>query len=226
MNTLNWIFLGLSALSLLLYIISLIKKIEILNKISSILLIAFLGTLNTLFLLNKLPDSFNTVIFSITTYVLLTTAYLLSTLKENKLLKKVILFIFFTNNILWLSFYKSIFYIFRIPTLLFVFVCLCYITLSTFSFIKIGKQKLNFYFYSFLELVPCFCLNFCSIISLIFGRTLNSLVLFLGTSANIALVIFYIFNIKKSYKYERPIKYLSLLAAQLLISYSNVILFY
>lgn len=226
MNTLNWIFLGLSALSLLLYIISLIKKIEILNKISSILLITFLGTLNTLFLLNKLPDSFNTVIFSITTYILLTTAYLLSTLKENKLLKKVILFIFFTNNILWLSFYKSIFYIFRIPTLLFVFVCLCYITLSSFSFIKIGKQKLNFYFYSFLELVPCFCLNFCSIISLIFGRTLNSLVLFLGTSANIALVIFYIFNIKKSYKHERMIKYLSLLAAQLLISYSNVILFY
>lgn len=226
MNTLNWIFLGLSALSLLLYIISLFKKIDILNKVSSIMLIAFLGTLNTLFLLNKLPDTFNTVIFSITTYVLLTTVCILSIIKDNNVLKNLASILFFINIITWFSFYKSIFYIFRIPTLLFIFLVLFYIAIFTFTSIKIGKQKLHFYFYSFIELIPCFCLNFCSIISLIFGRTLNSLILFWGTSTNIALVIFYIFNIKKSYKHERLIKYLSLLVAQLLISYSNVILFY
>lgn len=226
MFILNWIFLGLSAVSLLLYLISLLKKIETLNKISSIMMITFFGALNIVFLVNKLPDTFNTLITTIITYILLIAIVVIDTFITAKFIDNIKYVIFLVSTTIWISLYNSVFYIFRISNLLSIFLILIYISIFIFACLKIEKQKTHFYFYSLVELIPCYILNFCSIISLLYGRTLSSLVLFLGTSINLTLVIFYILNIKKSYKHERMIKYLSLLAAQLLISYSNVILFY
>lgn len=226
MFILNWIFLGLSAFSLLLYIISLLKNIDTLQKISSIMMITFFGILNIAFLANKLPDTYNTLITTIITYSILITTIALDAFLKTKYIDNIKYSFFLITTLTWISLYNSVFYIFRISNVLIIFMILVYISLFIFTCIKIGKQKSHFYFYSLIELLPCYFLNFTSIISLLYGKTLNSLVLFLGTSTNVALVLFYIFNIKKSYKHERMIKYLSLLAAQLLISYSNVILFY
>lgn len=226
MFILNWIFLGLSAFSLLLYIISLLKNIDTLQKISSIMMITFFGILNIAFLANKLPDTYNTLITTIITYSILITTIALDAFLKTKYIDNIKYSFFLITTLTWISLYNSVFYIFRISNVLIIFMILVYISLFIFTCIKIGKQKSHFYFYSLIELLPCYFLNFTSVISLLYGKTLNSLVLFLGTSTNVALVLFYIFNIKKSYKHERMIKYLSLLAAQLLISYSNVILFY
>lgn len=226
MFILSWIFLGLSVVSLLLYTISLLKNIDTLQKISSIMMITFFGILNIVLLANKLPDTFNTLITTIITYAILITTIALGAFLKTKYINNIKYSLFLITTLIWVSLYNSVFYIFRVSNLLIILMITIYISLFIFTCIKIGKQKSHFYFYSLIELFSCYILNFCSIISLLYGRTLNSLVLFLGTSTNIALVLIYIFNIKKSYKHERMIKYLSLLAAQLLISYSNVILFY
>ena len=87
MTIANWIFLSLSVISVGLYTFSLIKKFELLKKISAGTILPFITALSISFLLNKLPDSRHTITTTIITMSLASITEILFIYENKKFLR-------------------------------------------------------------------------------------------------------------------------------------------
>lgn len=224
MTLINWIFLGLIVIDTGLYILSLIKNFSLLRTITNCLLLPFTGTFLILFLLDYMPDSRHIMITSMAAISFVSLAVIF--FNFNKKTAKILFKLFHLLGILaWIELYKSCFFIYRIPVLMYVLCTIAYLGVFVTFAILSGRQKFFYYFNHFISLCFSNLLNFCSFTLLCFHPCLQSILLFAGTTTLIALNLFYILNSgKHSFKHFNQISLLLIIISQALIAVSNILM--
>lgn len=225
MNIAILILAGLTALTLILYTIFYIKKTDLLKTITSILVFPLSGVLAILLLTYSLPDSFQIIFYTGAAYLFSTIAIICS-LKEDKILLKTLSLVsYLLTSIIWIQLFRTVFYIYRIPSLLIILSIIFYLAIITVFFIISGKQKMQYHAISFISIAIAAALHFISFIYIFYSHSISRLILFSGTSINLAFTLYYLISkVKNNLKHKQLIYFILLFTSLTLISYSNIIL--
>ena len=225
MTIINWILLGTLAIILALVIVSYILKLSILQKICECLIIPVFGTLNTLLLNNYLPDSLHLIKVTITALGLATISTIFLSLEKYKILRILGRILILANTFCWITLYRTIFFIHKVPTWLIILMTGIYLASIIAAIILSGKQEILFYIlFAFCFALSAY-LHFCSLMFLCYETAGNSIMLFAGATIFVALTAFHFINqAKLNFKYAGIIRYSLLVTSQVLIACSNILM--
>ena len=225
MTIADWILLGLIIVSALLLIISYIKKINLLQKICECLIIPLFGALNVLLLRNYLPDSLHLIKITITALSLITISTIFISFESKKTLRILGRFFVLAGILCWISLYRTVFFLHKVPLWLIIIMAVIYLACVITAIILSGKQQSAYYVLFILSFAISAYLNFSSLIFLCFEFAGSSIMLFAGTTLFLALNSFHFINqAKLKIKHAGVIRYSLLVASQILIACSNIIL--
>ena len=225
MTIADWILLGLIIVAAALLIISYIKKITLLQKICECMIIPLFGTLNVLILRNYLPDSLHLVKITILTLSLITISTIFISFESKKTLRVLGRILVLAGTVCWISLYRTIFFIHKVPLWLTILMAAIYLAGMLTAIILSGKQEILFYVLFALSFTLTAYLNFCSLIFLCYETAGSTIMLFAGTTLFIALNAFHFINqAKLNFKHAGKIRYNLLLASQILIACSNILM--
>ena len=229
MNTKCWILLGATLFSIILFIVfSLIKKAKIVQNISSILPLPLIFVLNFIFLKSFIPDSFHTITLSSIALIFISISYIMHVFFNNKAGKVIAGIIFVFSIIFWCLLYKSVFYIYHVPSLINIIAASAYFILFLLFFIIFIKQQ-SFTFYLFTVLSACIIsfLHYSTIIYLCYNPVNFNIIKAVGTTL---LLGYFILSILTNYKFEikqhKLICFFLLFTSQVLIAFSNLMVLY
>ena len=225
MTIADWILLALLIINCGLIITGNLKKIIILQKTCVCLTLPLAGTLIILRLTKYLPDSFHIIIISVfaLTLVSISTAFLaFEKIRTLRILGRIASL---GNTFCWIILYRSIFKIHSIPAWFCILMTVLYTGFIAVSCVFSGKQEPKFYAAFVISFLLAAYLHFCSLIFLFWERTGNSIMLFAGASIYAFLVAFHFMNTTKlKIKHAGGIRYILLLASQILIACSNILM--
>ena len=225
MTIASWILLGALAINLILLIISHILKKTLMQKITECLMIPLFGAFTVLLLTNFLPDSLHLIKVTITALSLATISSIFLSLEKIKTLRIFGRILILANVFCWITLYRTVFFIHNVPLWLTLLMTFIYLAGTIATIILSGKQEIKFYLLFALSFALSAYLHFCSLIFLCYETSLNSILLFAGASIFAALTAFHFINqAKLNFKHARVIRYSLLLASQVLIACSNVLL--
>ena len=225
MTITNWILLSSLAINLILLIISHILKKITMQQICECLIIPLFGALNVLLLRDYLPDSLHLIKVTITALALATISTIFLSLEKIKLLRIFGRILILANVFCWITLYRTVFFIHKIPLWLTVLMTGIYLAGTIAAIILSGKQEIRFYILFAFSFALSAYLHFCSLIFLCYETTASSILLFAGTSIFAALTAFHFINqAKLKFKHAGVIRYSLMLASQLLIACSNVLI--
>lgn len=225
MTIANWILLSLIIITAGLLIFAYIKKIMILQKICACCIIPLFEILNILLLSHYLPDSLHIMKITITALTLVTISTIFITFENIKSLRVFGRIIVLTSILCWLSLYRTIFYIHKVSLWLILLMCIIYLAGMIISIILAGKQEAVFYGLFALSFSIAAYLNFCALIFLCYETAGSSIMLFAGSTIFMGLTGFHFINhAKLKYKHAGVIRYCLLVASQILIACSNILM--
>ncbi len=225
MTIASWILLGALAINLILLIISHILKKTLMQKITECLMIPLFGAFTVLLLTNFLPDSLHLIKVTITALSLATISSIFLSLEKIKTLRIFGRILILANVFCWITLYRTVFFIHNVPLWLTLLMTFIYLAGTIATIILSGKQEIIFYLLFALSFALSAYLHFCSLIFLCYETSLNSILLFAGASIFAALTAFHFINqAKLKNKHARVIRYSLLLASQVLIACSNVLM--
>ena len=223
MNLINWIFIGLLLVDLLLIVISLIKKINLMQKICSALFLPFTLMHVPLLLGEYLPDSFRVIFFSILALTFISISFCIYVFWGNNFIP---LILFSIGNACWCELFRSVFYIYRMPLWAITIIIALYIALAITSLIITGQKKKSEYFIIILSMSFASMLNFFGVFNLFCNPCAKSAILFSGSFLNLLFLVLSLIDSKKfKIKNGMLIRTIALSASQFLISLSNLMLF-
>ena len=225
MTITNWILISTLAIAFIVLIISHILKKVILQKIFECLIIPLFGTFIVLLLRNYLPDSLHLIKVTIAALSLATISTIFLSLERFKILRILGRILILANVFCWITLYKSIFFIHSVPLWLSILFTCIYLAGTITAIILSGKQEIRFYILFALSFALSSYLHFCSLIFLCYEKTGNSIMLFTGTTIFAALTAFHFINqAKLNFKHAGIIRYSLLIASQILIACSNLLM--
>lgn len=227
MSTICWILCGLIFISLLIYFIFLfVKKVEILQYISSIFPILLTGILNLLFLYSNIPDSYHIIKISAIAFTLASITQILSSFVDNRKGKIAEGILFISSLFIWIELYKSVFYIFRVPNWINIIAgCTYLVIILLLLLIFIKKQTFLFYLFAVLSLVLVSFLHYCAFVSLCYQPANFSIVKFIGITILMGYIVFGLLNNSIiNLKLKNMISFLSLFISFTLIALSNLMI--
>ena len=225
MTIANWILLGAVIITFGLLIVSHILQKKILFKVCSCIIIPIFGALNTLLLRKYLPDSLHLLKISITALSLITISTLFIAFEDKKFLRVSGRFFVIAGIVCWITLYRSIFFIHKVPLWLIILVTAFYIASNISTLIAAGKQEPLACVLFIASFAISSYLHFCTLIFLCYERTLSSIMLFAGASLFLLLNAFhYINQDKKKNEHAGVIRFSLLLASQFLIACSNILM--
>lgn len=181
-NIISWVFLGLCALSVALTFFLRKSSLLSLRKItfSANLPLFALFICARLFL--KLPDSLNILITSILSFICVSIAIILSGSRENVKKQRAYKILLFCTVTLWTRLYNSTFYIYKVMPVISIAAAAVYFAIIFITQFKLKdstkEEKLTAAVFTIISSV----LNFSSLVTLIYGRQLYSIMLFAGTT--------------------------------------------
>lgn len=225
MTIANWILLGALVVTAGLLIFSYIKKNILVKKITESLIIPLFGAINVLILWNYLPDSLHLIKITIAALSLVTISTIFISCEQKKPLRISGRILVLAAAAIWISLYRTIFFIHKVPLWLYIIMIALYLAGLIISIILSGKQEFLFYALFSLSFSLSAYLNFTSLIFLCFETGWSSILLFAGTSLFIALTSFHFVNqAKLKIKHAGVIRYCLLVASQILIACSNILM--
>ncbi len=225
MTIANWIILGLIIVNTGLLGFSYIKKISLLKKISESLMIPLFAILNILLLKQDLPDSRHLMKVTITALSLVTISTIFLSFENLKILQILGRILVVSSLFCWISLYRTVFYIYKVPLWLTILMTAIYIAGAITAIVLSGKQEIRFYILFTISFALTSYLHFCSLIFLCFGTAGHSIMLFSGTSIFTGLTAFHFINqARLKNKYAGVIRYALLVVSQVLLAYSNVLM--
>lgn len=225
MSYVFWILVSFIAVFMALNIVGFCKKIPILAKISSVFILPLVGILNISFLKDLLPDSFHVIFITVIAYTFLTISQVLHIFETKNTFIILSRFFFVMTIITWCHLYFSVFYIYRVPLYLTIFLGFLSLIVSAVNCIFIGRQKLHIYISTIAGIIVTSFLFYLTFVFFIHKKTTSTILLNAGTLITIALVVFYSLDFLKYHsKLGKPIKLFLLIAAQTLISFSNILM--
>ncbi len=225
MTIANWILLSSLAVILILLIISHILKKTVLQKICECLIIPLFGALNVLLLRDYLPDSRHLIKITIIALSLSTISTIFLSLEKIKLLRISGRILILANVFCWITLYRTVFFIHKVPLWLTILMSCIYIAGTIAAIILSGKQEIKFYVLFACSFALSSYLHFCSLIFLCYETKGNSIMLFAGTTLFAALTAFHFINqAKLKFKHAGVIRYSLMLTSQILIASSNILM--
>ena len=225
MTIAEWILLGLIIVTVTLLLISYIKKINLMKKISECLVIPLFAALNVLLLRSYLPDSLHLIKITITVLSLISVSTIFIAFEGKKTLRVAGRFLVLAGICCWIYLYRTIFFIHKVPLWLTIIALAIYFASMIITMVISGKQRPLFYGLFALSFALSAYLNFCSLIFLCFETEGSSVMLFIGTALFVALNAFHFINqARLNFKHAGVIRYSLLLASQVLIACSNILM--
>ncbi len=225
MTITNWILLGSLAVILITLVTSHILKKVILQKICECLMIPIFGVLNILLLRDYLPDSLHLIKITITALSLATISTIFLSLEKIKLLRIFGRILILANVFCWITLYRTVFFIHKVPLWLTILMTGIYLAGTIAAIILSGKQEIKFYLLFACSFALSSYLHFCSLIFLCYETSGNSIMLFAGTTLFEALTAFHFINqARLKFKHAGVIRYCLLIASQILIACSNILM--
>ena len=225
MTIINWILISVLAIDFILLIVSHILKKVVMQKITECLIMPVFGTFLILLLKNYLPDSLHLIKVTIAALSLATVSTIFLSFDKYKFLRIFGRILILANVFCWITLYRSIFYIHSVPLWLIILMSCIYVAGTIAAIILSGKQELRFYILFALSFALSAYLHFCSLIFLCYEKTGNAIMLFAGTTIFAALTAFHFINqAKLKIKHAGIIRYSLLLASQVLIACSNLLM--
>ena len=225
MTIINWILISVLAIDFILLIVSHILKKVVMQKITECLIMPVFGAFLVLLLKNYLPDSLHLIKVTIAALSLATVSTIFLSFDKYKFLRIFGRILILANVFCWITLYRSVFYIHSVPLWLIILMSCIYVAGTIAAIILSGKQELRFYILFALSFALSAYLHFCSLIFLCYGKTGNAIMLFAGTTIFAALTAFHFINqAKLKIKHAGIIRYSLLLASQVLIACSNLLM--
>ena len=225
MTIATWILLSALAIILILLVISHILKKTLMQKITECLMIPVFGAFTVLLLRNYIPDSLHLIKVTIIALSLATISTIFLSLEKIKLLRIFGRILILANVFCWITLYRTVFFIHKVPLWLTILMSCIYLAGTISAIILSGKQEIRFYILFALSFALSAYLHFCSLIFLCFETRGNSILLFAGTTLFAGLTAFHFINqAKLNFKHAGVIRYNLLLASQVLIACSNVLM--
>ena len=225
MTITNWILLGSLAVILITLVTSHILKKVILQKICECLMIPIFGVFNILLLRDYLPDSLHLIKITITALSLATISTIFLSLEKIKLLRIFGRILILANVFCWITLYRTVFFIHKVPLWLTILMTGIYLAGTIAAIILSGKQEIKFYLLFACSFALSSYLHFCSLIFLCYETSGNSIMLFAGTTLFEALTAFHFINqARLKFKHAGVIRYCLLIASQILIACSNILM--
>ena len=225
MTIINWILISVLAIDFILLIVSHILKKVVMQKITECFIMPVFGAFLVLLLKNYLPDSLHLIKVTIAALSLATVSTIFLSFDKYKFLRIFGRILILANVFCWITLYRSIFYIHSVPLWLIILMSCIYVAGTIAAIILSGKQELRFYLLFALSFALSAYLHFCSLIFLCYEKTGNAIMLFAGTTIFAALTAFHFINqAKLKIKHAGIIRYSLLLASQVLIACSNLLM--
>ena len=225
MTIVDWILLSIIIISAGLLIFSYIKKNRLLQKICECLIIPVFATLNILLLKDSLPDSLHLIKVTIIAFSMVTISTIFLSFEGQRILKIIGRILVISSVICWISLYRTIFYIHKVPLWLILLMTTIYLAGIITAIILSGKQEIIFYGLFAAAFALSAYLHFCSLIFLCYEETGSSIMLFSGTSIFICLTAFHFINqAKLKFKHAGVIRYSLLVISQILLACSNLLM--
>lgn len=225
MTIATWILLSALAIILILLVISHILKKTLMQKITECLMIPVFGAFTVLLLRNYIPDSLHLIKVTIIALSLATISTIFLSLEKIKLLRIFGRILILANVFCWITLYRTVFFIHKVPLWLTILMSCIYLAGTISAIILSGKQEIKFYILFAFSFALSAYLHFCSLIFLCFETRGNSILLFAGTTLFAGLTAFHFINQAKfNFKHAGVIRYSLLLASQVLIACSNVLM--
>ena len=225
MTIINWILISVLAIDFILLIVSHILKKVVMQKITECLIMPVFGAFLVLLLKNYLPDSLHLIKVTIAALSLATVSTIFLSFDKYKFLRIFGRILILANIFCWITLYRSVFYIHSVPLWLIILMSCIYVAGTIAAIILSGKQELRFYILFALSFALSAYLHFCSLIFLCYEKTGNTIMLFAGTTIFAALTAFHFINqAKLKIKHAGIIRYSLLLASQVLIACSNLLM--
>lgn len=219
-----WIIYSFTLIFLAAYVIGLLKKITLLRDISSAMILPLAGLSYFFIIFGLLPDSYHTILLSLISYVSLIISQICNIFAKNKKLSIVSKILFYISILSWSNLYLSVFYIYSVSNIIIIAVTIFYILLCLATCILCGKKTIIFYLVTSICILLSGINNLFGFSFLIYRSSANTILLYLGTLLSSALVIFYILDTYRfKTKLGMPISFFLLIASQVLISYSNIL---
>ena len=226
MDVFFWIFTGLLAVTLILYIVALIQRIIPLEKTARSLFVPFICGLITSILTNYLPDSHHIIFISSMAFGMATLC-MISTLKKNRFCKFSEHFLFLLTEAFWLWLICSVYRIFKVSNIIYILAGIVF--LAGFIVISIFIKKQSFVKYAAAIIQYSFAAFFCTtaLISLIYEKRAFGILIFLGSLFTVCHVVFEIFQRTRPFaisaKLERIIVTILFVTAQALMGTGAVL---
>ena len=221
----NWITLSLIIIAAGLLLFAYLKKFIMLQKVSSCFIIPLFAILNILVLRKYLPDSLHLIKVTIMALSLVTISTVFIAFEKLRTLRIAGRVLVVSSLLCWISLYHTIFYIHKVSIWLIILMCVLYLAGIVVSIILAGKQEIKFSLLFALSFALSAYLHFCSLIFLCFETSGSSVMLFAGTSVFTALTAFHFINqARLKFKHAGVIRYCLLIASQILIACSNILM--
>lgn len=225
MNLVFWISLGFFVTATVLYFIFYKLNLITAKKVFEFLLCPLLATVSISSLFNFIPDSNHVIFITLISFLFCSASVIFFFYDDDIKLRVIGRTAFLLSIFAWFILFKSTFYMYKVPALLLIICLLVYAGIFVFTCILLGKQKLSRYFWTFISILICSMLHFCSTLTLIAGHTLYSVILFLGTTTFFVLDINYLSYYKKEpRKHTKLFQFCMLVGSQLLIAISNFLM--
>ena len=225
MTIANSILLSAIIIAVGLLIVSYIIKKTVIQKICECLIIPLFGALNILFLAEALPDSLHIIKITIAALSFVTISTIFIAFEKYKILRILGRIVVLLNVLCWISLYRTVFNIHKVPMWLIIVMTGIYIAGMLITIILSGKQEFLFYGFFALSFALTSYLHFCSMIFLFFEMSAHGILLFCGASLFIVLNAFHFINqARLNFKHAGVIRYSLLVASQVLIACSNLLM--
>ena len=227
MNIYAWIFTGLLAVALVIYIVGLVQRIIPLENTARSLFVPFICGLISALLTNYLPDSHH-IIFIASMAFGAATLCLISTLKKNRFCKFSEHFLFLLTETFWIWLICSVYRIYKVSDIIYILTGIVF--LAGFIVISVFIKKQPFVKYVAALIQYSFAAVFCitSLISLIYEKRAFGILLFLGSLITVCHVIFEIFQRTRPFaisaKLERVIVTILFVTAQALLGTGAILM--
>ena len=225
MTIANWILLGLIIVTYGLLVLSYIRGLMILKKICACLILPLCAALIILGLTQSLPDSYHIIVITISAFSFITLSGIFLAFEQIRTLRLAGRITSIANLLCWCVLYEPIFRIHSVSVWLWI-ICSCvYIAVIITACIFSGKQKPLFYCLFTASFAIVAFLHFCGLIFLCYERTIASILLFTGTTLSLILMAFhFIDQAKLNFKHAGAIRFNLLIASQILIACSNILM--
>ena len=226
MNVYAWIFSGLLAVALVLYIVGLVQRIVPLEKTARSLFVPFICGFISALLTNYLPDSHH-IIFISSLALSAASLCMISTLKKTRFCKFAEHFLFLLTESFWLWLICSVYRIFKVSNLIFILSGIFFLAGFIVICVFIKKQSLHKYVAAIIQYSFAAVLCTTSLVSLIYEKRAFGILIFLGSLITVCHVVFEIFQRTRPFaistKLERIIVTILFVTAQALMGAGAVL---